>query len=109
MPNSLLSSHKVLQLVVSSSTSSGVDKLENLDFYIASDNTWQGVVIDDWPYSKIPYVVRGAFSTETTTSIYVELEENIWKYREGISDFDECMNDQPMQNCKSIFDLRANG
>ena len=41
-------------------------------------------------------------------SFSVNFDENIWKYREGKSDFDECMNDQPMTECISIFDPRPN-
>ena len=107
MPNTLPRYQATLTLVMSSS-SSGVDKLENLLFYIASDNTWQGVIINDWPYSNTPLLVRGVFSTETTSSISINFDENIWKYREGMSDFDECMNDQPLKDCTSIFDPRPN-
>ena len=111
MPNSLPRYQESLQLFISSSASS-VDKLENLLFFIASDNTWQGVVINDWPYSNTPPLVRGVFSTETRSEISVDLDENMWKYREGVSDFDECMNDglndQPMKECVSIFDPRPN-
>ena len=107
MPNSLLSSNKSLQLVIGSSTS-GLDKLEKLNFYTASDNTWQGVIMNKWPYSNTPMLFSGVFSTETFSSVMVDLDENIWKYRKGISDFDECMNDQPMQECISIFDPRPN-
>ena len=107
MPNTLPRYQGTLTLVMSSSTSS-VDKLENLLFYIASDNTWQGVIINDWPYSNTPLLVKGVFSTETTSSISVDLDENIWKYREGMSDFDECMSDQPIKECISIFDPRPN-
>ena len=99
-----------LKLIISSSTS-GVDKLERILFYIASDDTWQGVIINDWPYSNTPLLVMGVFSTEITSLISVDLGQNIWKYRKGISDFNECMNtmyDQPMQECISIFDPRPN-
>ena len=95
------------QFLVSSSTL-GVDKIEKLDFYVASDNTWQGVIINNWPYSNTPLLVRGVFSTKTTSAIFVDMDENIWKYRKGISDFDECMNNQPMPECVSILDPRPN-
>ena len=107
VPNSFPRWNGILQLIVGSSTSSGVDKLEKLYFYIASDNTWQGVIMNNWPYSKLPLFVTGFFSTETISSIRVELDENVWKYREGISDFDECMNHQPKQ-CISILDPSPN-
>ena len=107
MPNSLPRFDGRLQLIISSSAS-GVDKLEKLNFYIASKNTWQGVIINDWPYSNTPLLVKGVFSVETTSIISIDFDENIWKYREGMSDFDECMNDQPMKECISIFDPRPN-
>ena len=107
LPNSFPRWNGNLQLFVSSSISSGVDKLEKLYFYIASDNTWQGVIMNSWPYSKTPLFVSGVFSTETVSSIWVELDENVWKYREGISDFDECMDRQSKQ-CISIFDPSPN-
>ena len=107
MPNSLPRYQESLQLFISSSASS-VDKLENLLFFIASDNTWQGVAINDWPYSNTPLLVKGVFSAETTSIISVDFDENIWKYREGMSSFDECMNDQPAKECISIFDPRPN-
>ena len=108
IPHSIPSYQGSQRLFISRSTS-GVDKLENLLFYIASDNTWQGVIINNWPYSNTPLLVRGVLSTETRTEISVDLDENIWKYREGMPDFDECMNDQPMKECISIFDPRPNG
>ena len=107
LPNSFPRWNGYLQLIFSSSTSSGVDKLERLYFYVASDNTWQGVIMNNWPYSKTPLFVNGVFSTETVSSIWVELDENVWKYREGISDFDECMDHQSKQ-CISIFDPSPN-
>ena len=51
-------------MIISSSTS-GVDKLERILFYIASDDTWQGVIMNKWPYSNTPMLVSAVFSTET--------------------------------------------
>ena len=47
---------------------------------------WQGVIIDNWPYSNTPLLVRGDLSTESRTEISVNFDENMWKYREGKSD-----------------------
>ena len=38
----------------------------------------------------------------------VDLEENVWKSRQGNSNFDECMNDRYLKDCASIFDPRPN-
>ena len=105
MPHSM---YQGLQGLLISSSTSGVDKLENVLVYIASDYTWQGVIINNWPYSNTPLHVKGVLSTETMTEISVDFDENMWEYREGMSDFDECMNDQPMTECISIFDPRPN-
>ena len=107
MPHSIPGYQDSQRLLISSSTS-GVDKLENVLVYIASDYTWQGVIINNWPYSNTPLHVKGVLSTETMTEISVDFDENMWEYREGMSDFDECMNDQPMTECISIFDPRPN-
>ena len=41
-----------LQLIISSSLTQGVDKLEKVHILVASNNTWQGIVGNRWPYSK---------------------------------------------------------
>ena len=64
VPHSIPSYEGSQQLFISSSTC-GVDKLENLLFYIASYNTWQGVIINNWPYSNTPLLVRGVLTTES--------------------------------------------
>ena len=30
----------------------GVDKLEKIDLMIAANDTWQGIVTNNWPYNK---------------------------------------------------------
>ena len=94
-----------LQMVISSSNL-GTDKLNKVDLFIAAENTWQGTIGFGWPYSKIPFSVSGAFSTETVNVISVDLEENIWNYRDGNDNFEHCMNSLPMNKCASIFDPR---
>ena len=94
-------------LVISSSTQ-GIDKLEKVNILVASSNTWQGIFSKRWPYSKsTPLSIDGIFSTEVTNIFMVDLEENVWKSRDGNSNFDECMDDRYMKDCKSIFDPRT--
>ena len=97
--------HNLLQMVISSSNV-GTDKLNKVDLFIASENTWQGTIGNGWPYSKIPFSASGAFSTEIVNVINVDLEENIWNYRDGKYNFDDCMNSLHMNKCASIFDSR---
>ena len=94
-----------LQMVISSSNL-GIDKLDKVDLFIAAENTWQGTIGFGWPYSKIPLSVSGDFSTEIVNVINVDIEENIWNYRDGNDNFDDCMNSLPMKKCASIFDPR---
>ena len=97
-----------LNLIISSSTQ-GLDKLEKVHILVASNNTWQGIVGNRWPYSKkAPLSIKGTFSTEVISSFIVDLEENIWKSRNGSSDFDRCLNDRYLKDCASIFDPRPN-
>ena len=68
---------------------------------------WQGIFGKRWPYSKsTPLSIDGIFSTEVTNIFMVDLEENVWKSRDGNSNFNECMDDRYMKDCKSIFDPR---
>ena len=68
----------------------------------------QGTIGNDWPYSKIPFSASGDFSNELTSVISVNLEENIWNYRDGKDNFDDCMNSLNISKCYSIFDPRPN-
>ena len=97
--------HNTLQMVISSSNVK-TDKLNKVNLFIASENTWQGTIGNGWPYSKIPFLASGAFSTEIVNVINVDLEENIWNYRDGKYNFDDCMNSLHMNKCVSIFDSR---
>ena len=92
--------------MVIGSSNLGTDKLTKVDLFIAAENTWQGTIGYGWPYSKIPLTASGAFSTELVNTINVDLEENIWNYRDGKDNFDDCMNNLHMNNCASIFDPR---
>ena len=92
--------------MVISSSNVGADKLNKVNLFIASENTWQGTIGYGWPYSKIPFSASGAFSTEIVDVINVDLEENIWNYRNGKYNFEDCMNSLHMNKCASIFDSR---
>ena len=71
---------------------------------MASNNTWQGTIILRWPYSKVPPLVTGKFDTDSYKFITIDLKENQWNYRSGVSDFDDCMNEHNSSKCLSIFD-----
>ena len=95
-------------LILYTSTSlSGIDKLKKMNLFIATEETWQGVIGKTWPYSKFPLALSGKFQTKVMDIHFAWIEENDWKFLEGKTDFDECMDDDNQsQNCVSIFDPR---
>ena len=82
----------------------GTDKLEGFRLMIASSNTWQGLVYGRWPYKKVPPIVTGNLASKLMSSVEIELEENVWNYRNGEDNFDLCMKGYENDHCKSIFD-----
>ena len=99
-------SYNRLQIVIGSSIL-GTDKLNKVDLFIAAENTWQGLFYHDWPYSKIPLTASGVFSTKVAKIITIDLEENVWNYRDGEDNFGDCMNGLQRSKCASIFDPRS--
>ena len=100
-----LSSNQSLPLYLIVTTSSKAeDMLKKIHLFMASNNTWQGTIFLRWPYSKVPPLVTGKFDTESYKFITIDLKENQWNYRSGISNFDDCMNEYNSSKCSSIFD-----
>ena len=102
-------SFDMLSFFISSSISNGTDKLEKVNVLIGTNNTWQGIIGNAWPYNKDPLQVSGHLSTKSITTQQIFLKENIYISRIGEIDFDKCMNEyQDSQTCTSIFDPRQN-
>ena len=62
-----------------------MDEIKKINLWIAANNTWQGIMNNEWPYSQIPPVISGDYSLDTSKFIHINLEEHIWKYRTGQS------------------------
>ena len=92
--------------MIVTSSSKAKDKLKQVHLFSAAKNTWQGAITYKWPYSKVPPVVIGEFDTETYKLVSIDINENQWNWRKGISDFDNCMNEDNAGECSSIFDPR---
>ena len=92
-----------LHLVVTSSSKTK-DKLKKVHLFVASKNTWQGIITYRWPYSKVPPIVTGQLDTESYKLMNIDLKENQWNFRTGKSDFDDCMKNDNASECSSIFD-----
>ena len=97
-----------LSFFISSSISNGTDKLEKVNVMIGTNNTWQGIIGNAWPYNKNPLQVTGRFSTEIISTQSIDLKENLYLNRVGEINFDNCMNKHNTQTCASIFDPRSN-
>ena len=93
-------------ILYTSTSLSGINKLKKMNLFIASEETWQGVIGKTWPYSKFPLALSGKFQTKIMDIHFAWIEENDWKFLEGKTDFDECMDDNQSQHCVSIFDPR---
>ena len=99
-----------LYLTLSSPTNLGVDKLEGIDWYVAANNTWQGIITGRWPYDNIPTKFSGKLKEDMDYN-EIRLKEHEWKYIKGSTlPFEKCFDeiaghdDFEDQNCHSIFD-----
>ena len=83
----------------------GIDKLKKIKLLIASNNTWQGIITDNWPYSKMPPLIEQKFTPNVYKVTFVNMEENIWKFRKGDENFNKCIENKDDGKCLSIFDV----
>ena len=81
-----------------------MDKLSKIKLMIAEENTWQGIIMDKWPYSKIPPTITSHLKENKVMYTVVKLEENVWNYHSGFNDFESCHEMKKKLNCTSIFD-----
>ena len=86
-----------------------VDKLKKVHLFIASKNTWQGVILNDWPYSQVPLKITKDFKQGITKMYDVMLKEDVWHQIKGHENFDNCINNYKPEpeNCLSIFYPRS--
>ena len=90
------------------SPENGRDKIEKIRMLIASNNTWQGIINSNWPYSRAPPLIQKEFTPNIHKVVRINLEENVWKLRSGIEDFNKCMKDKDNGKCLSLFDISPN-
>ena len=95
-------------------TDQGIDKLEGINWFVAATNTWQGAIAEDWPYNNIPQKLNGNFKQDFSNYFPIKLREDVWKYLEEQSDFDDCIAKERYDRksgetqCDSIFHLSLN-
>ena len=87
------------------STNLQMNKLEKINLYVVSDNTWQGVIYGSWANTKNPLKVTGDFHNLSVNVNFVKIEATEWTYMKGNGNFSQCLQEQEpiSESCKSIF------
>ena len=96
------------QVIVESSLQE-TDKLTKVNLIVAAKNTWQGIILNDWPYNQVPLKI-GKHMVSRYANIYdVKLKEELWRNLEGHDEFDDCMNNFDVEEgCISMFEPQRN-
>ena len=93
-----------IQIMVESNLQ-GMDKLTKVSLMIAAKNTWQGIILNDWPYSQVPLKIDKELVSRYSNIYDIKLKEDLWKHLEGKDDIDECMEALNFeQGCISMFE-----
>ena len=96
-------------LTISSPNNLGVNSLKGINWHVAANNTWQGIIQGHWPYENIPLKFYGVLKEKYDYND-IKLKEHKWNYINGYPSFEKCCNedtkydDSDGQNCNSIFD-----
>jgi hypothetical protein len=92
------------QIIVMSSLQE-TNKLTKVNLIVAAKNTWQGIILNDWPYNQVPLKIGKEIVSEHQTIYDIKLKEELWKNLEGYDEFDDCMNElDSLQGCISMFE-----
>ena len=83
------------------------DKLTKFHLMVAAENTWQGIIFENWPYREYPPmttidVIPGIYAAST-----LDLKEKIWINLDVEDDLDSCLSNKEENGCLSIFDHRT--
>ena len=94
-----------IQIIVSSSNLQGIDKLTKVNMMIAAKNTWQGIILNDWPYNQVPLKIVKDMVPGFSSIYNIKLKEESWKNLEGHDEFDNCIMELDFeQGCISMFE-----
>ena len=85
-----------------------VDKLEKINLYMVTTNTWQGVIYGSWANTKNPLNIIGDFNDALDDSIniyFVPIDVTEWAHMNGTGNYSQCLEEQEpiSKSCKSIF------
>ena len=83
-----------------------IDKLEEFDVFVAAENTWQGIVYNNWPYSQIPLKVYAKVPKPGMgKQLNFKIQESVWKHLIGEDKTEDCLQEltKITANCTSLF------
>ena len=66
------------------------EKAQDMDIFVASNNTWQGLYFYSWQYIDVPKV---SIPFDTSLETLVEITPVLVDFRDGITDVAKCMED----------------
>ena len=93
-----------IQIMVNSNLE-GMDRLTKVNLMVAAKNTWQGIILNDWPYNQVPLKIGKDMVSKYANIYDIKLKEELWKNLEGYDEFDDCMNElDSVQGCISMFE-----
>ena len=82
----------------------GIDQLKKFEIMLASDNTWQGVIGDSWPYSDYPPMFNWNIKPGEWSMSVINIKQNVWTHLNGVDNLETCMSENRYKGCGSIFD-----
>ena len=93
-----------IQIMVNSNLE-GMDRLTKVNLMVAAKNSWQGIILNDWPYSQVPLKIDKELVSRYSNIYDIKLKEDLWKNLEGKDHIDECMEALNFeQGCISMFE-----
>ena len=73
----------------------------------ASNNTWHGIISNNWPYSRIPPTHKMMLQRNQVDIHFIKLQENQWHFLKGIDESVEKCLLSKKESCHSMFHFKA--
>ena len=64
-------------LTLSSPNNLGVDSLEGINWHVAANNTWQGIISGQWPYDNVPTKFSRKLKEKNYSYIDIRLKDSV--------------------------------
>ena len=79
-----------------------LNNLTKINLLIAAENTWQGIIDENWPYDSVPLKISENFRGGIANVKSVKLVENVWIYLTGEGNIEKCMKKWDLKDSKCI-------